>query len=74
MTPPSAQIYRSVRELCERNYAAGDLSFDYASFVHTVLVDMRVRLRASKGTQSDLRRGSARTATGFAEGGWCISS
>lgn len=28
-------------------YAAGGLSFDYPSFVHTVLVDMRARLRAS---------------------------
>jgi hypothetical protein len=27
-------------------YAAGGLSFDYPSFVHTVLVDMRARLRA----------------------------
>lgn len=29
-------------------YAAGGLSFDYPSFVHTVLVDMRARLRASE--------------------------
>ena len=28
-------------------YAAGGLSFDYPGFVHTVLVDMRARLRAS---------------------------
>jgi hypothetical protein len=28
-------------------YAAGGLSFDHPSFVHTVLVDMRARLRAS---------------------------
>jgi hypothetical protein len=28
-------------------YAAGDLPFDYAGFVHTVLVDMRARLRNS---------------------------
>jgi Transposase domain (DUF772) len=28
-------------------YAAGDLPFDYAGFVHTVLVDMRARLRKS---------------------------
>jgi Transposase domain (DUF772)/Transposase DDE domain len=28
-------------------YAAGGLSFDYPSFVHTVLVDMRARLQAS---------------------------
>src|SRR4029077_5274638 len=28
-------------------YAAGDLPFDYESFVHTVLVDMRERLRNS---------------------------
>ncbi len=29
-------------------YAAGGLEFDYPGFVHTVLVDMRARLRASK--------------------------
>jgi hypothetical protein len=29
-------------------YAAGGLSFDYPSFVHTVLVDMRARLRVSE--------------------------
>jgi Transposase DDE domain/Transposase domain (DUF772) len=29
-------------------YAAGGLSFDYPSFVHTVLVDTRARLRASE--------------------------
>jgi hypothetical protein len=29
-------------------YAAGGLSFDYPSFVHTVLVDMRARLAASE--------------------------
>src|ERR1700737_2342256 len=29
-------------------YAAGGLSFDYPGFVHTVLVDMRARLRASE--------------------------
>jgi len=29
-------------------YAAGGLSFDYPSFAHTVLVDMRARLRASE--------------------------
>jgi hypothetical protein len=29
-------------------YAAGDLPFDYASFAHTVLVDMRERLRRSE--------------------------
>jgi DDE family transposase/transposase-like protein DUF772 len=29
-------------------YAAGGLAFDYPSFVHTVLVDMRARLRASE--------------------------
>jgi hypothetical protein len=29
-------------------YAAGTLDFDYPSFVHTVLVDMRERLRRSK--------------------------
>jgi hypothetical protein len=29
-------------------YAAGGLSFDYPSFVHTVLVDMGARLRASE--------------------------
>lgn len=29
-------------------YAAGGLSFDYPGFVHTVLVDMRARLAASK--------------------------
>jgi hypothetical protein len=29
-------------------YAAGSLSLDYPSFVHTVLVDMRERLRASE--------------------------
>lgn len=29
-------------------YAAGGLDFDYAGFVHTVLVDMRARLRRSK--------------------------
>src|SRR6266849_6800407 len=28
-------------------YAAGGLSFDYPSFVHTVLVDMRARLARS---------------------------
>lgn len=29
-------------------YAAGELAADYASFAHTVLVDMRARLRASE--------------------------
>ena len=29
-------------------YAAGGLSFDYPAFVHTVLVDMRARLRVSE--------------------------
>ena len=29
-------------------YAAGGLDFDYPSFVHTVLVDMRARLRRSE--------------------------
>lgn len=29
-------------------YAAGGLAFEYRSFVHTVLVDMRARLRSSK--------------------------
>jgi hypothetical protein len=29
-------------------YAAGGLAFDYPGFVHTVLVDMRARLRASE--------------------------
>lgn len=29
-------------------YAAGGLDFDYAGFVHTVLVDMRARLRRSE--------------------------
>jgi hypothetical protein len=29
-------------------YAAGGLDFDYAGFVHTVLVDMRMRLRRSE--------------------------
>jgi hypothetical protein len=29
-------------------YAAGGLSFDYPSFVHTVLVDMRARLARSE--------------------------
>ncbi len=29
-------------------YAAGGLSFDYPGFVHTVLVDMRARLRVSE--------------------------
>lgn len=29
-------------------YAAGGLDYDYPGFVHTVLVDMRARLRASK--------------------------
>src|SRR6266700_5333158 len=29
-------------------YAAGGLSFDYPSFAHTVLVDMRARLRVSE--------------------------
>jgi hypothetical protein len=29
-------------------YAAGGLAFDYPGFVHTVLVDMRARLAASK--------------------------
>jgi hypothetical protein len=29
-------------------YAAGGLAFDYPSFVHTVLVDMRARLRVSE--------------------------
>ena len=29
-------------------YAAGGLDFDYPGFVHTVLVDMRARLAASK--------------------------
>ena len=29
-------------------YAAGSLAFDYPSFAHTVLVDMRARLRLSK--------------------------
>src|SRR5258708_39184881 len=29
-------------------YAAGDLPYDYAGFVHTVLVDMRERLRNSE--------------------------
>lgn len=31
-------------------YAAGGLDFDYAGFVHTVLVDMRARLRRSAGS------------------------
>jgi Transposase DDE domain/Transposase domain (DUF772) len=45
----------SDREAVERfcfdarwKYAAGGLSFDYPGFVHTVLVDMRARLRASE--------------------------
>ena len=45
----------SDREAVERfcfdarwKYAAGGLSFDYPGFVHTVLVDMRVRLAASE--------------------------
>lgn len=45
----------SDREAVERfafdlrwKYAAGGLDFDYPSFVHTVLVDMRARLRASE--------------------------
>ncbi len=29
-------------------YAAGDLDYDHSGFVHTVLVDMRARLRASE--------------------------
>src|SRR3954471_20343695 len=44
----------SDREAVERvtfdlrwKYAAGGLDFDYAGFVHTVLVDMRARLRGS---------------------------
>ncbi len=45
----------SDREAVERftydarwKYAAGGLGFDYPGFVHTVLVDMRARLRASE--------------------------
>jgi Transposase DDE domain/Transposase domain (DUF772) len=45
----------SDREAVERfcfdarwKYAAGGLSFDFPGFVHTVLVDMRARLRASE--------------------------
>ena len=45
----------SDREAVERftfdarwKYAAGGLQFDYPGFVHTVLVDMRARLQASK--------------------------
>ena len=45
----------SDREAVERfaydlrwKYAAGGLDFDYPGFVHTVLVDMRARLRASE--------------------------
>jgi Transposase DDE domain/Transposase domain (DUF772) len=45
----------SDREAVERfafdlrwKYAAGGLDFDYPSFVHTVLVDMRARLRTSE--------------------------
>src|SRR5512144_1379669 len=45
----------SDREAVERftfdarwKYAAGGLEFDYPGFVHTVLVDMRARLQASK--------------------------
>jgi len=45
----------SDREAVERftydlrwKYAAGGLDFDYPGFVHTVLVDMRARLAASK--------------------------
>lgn len=45
----------SDREAVERfafdlrwKYAAGGLDFDYPSFVHTVLVDMRARLRSSE--------------------------
>ena len=35
-------------------YAAGGLSFDYPSFVHTVLVDMRARLAGSGAAGQDL--------------------
>src|SRR5829696_3650989 len=45
----------SDREAVERftydlrwKYAAGGLDYDYPGFVHTVLVDMRARLRASE--------------------------
>ncbi len=39
-------------------YAAGGLGFDYPGFVHTVLVDMRARLRASEKrmTRRSVRR------------------
>ena len=40
-------------------YAAGDLPYDYAGFVHTVLVDMRARLARERQAQSHLRGGAA---------------
>ena len=42
-------------------YAAGGLDFDYPGFVHTVLVDMRARLAASRVT-SKIRSGQAEEA------------
>ena len=38
-------------------YAAGGLDFDYAGFVHTVLVDMRARLRRSERPNRIFERG-----------------
>ena len=43
-------------------YAAGGLDFDYPGFVHTVLVDMRARLAASRVT-SKIRSGRAEEAS-----------
>ena len=52
MAPPTSALsaasgtYRITFDL-RWKYAAGGLDFDYAGFVHTVLVDMRARLRRS---------------------------
>jgi hypothetical protein len=43
-------------------YAAGGLAYDHPGFVHTVLVDMRARLRRSARPKPDLRGGHGRSA------------
>ena len=45
-------------------YAAGGLDFDYPGFAHTVLVDMRARLAASRAAPADIRGEPGRRSPG----------